>query len=108
MLAPYVFIVGVWRCRPEIIVGFSLVTGPAAAFIVRLVIGISHYGMGGYVAPSPDYFAFSVYTNLLLFFVSLGSWAWNHKEVNYRGIEQGFLLGIVSWIMLVGIAMTFF
>jgi hypothetical protein len=108
MLAPFMFIVGVWRHRPEIIIGFSLTTGLAGALIVRLVIGLSHYGMGSAARPSPDYFSYLAYANLALFLASIGSWALNHKEAETWRVVEGTILGLVSWVMLVGISMVFF
>lgn len=107
-LSPFIIIVCAWRLRAEIIVGFSLITGLASAVIVRLVIGISHYGMGGSAPRSPDYFSYLAYTNLALILVSIGTLAWNHKEVETRHLGNGAILGIVFWVMLVAVVMAFF
>jgi drug/metabolite transporter (DMT)-like permease len=100
MCFPYILIVIVWGWRPDIVIGFSLITGIVGAVLVRLVIGLSHHGMGSAAPSSPDYFSYLSYANVCLSFLSIGNWLSKQKELEARRVGQGALLGTVCWIVL--------
>jgi len=108
MFAPYLLIISAWQLRPGSIIGFSAISGLVGAFLVRLVIGLSHHGMPSQASASPDYFSYLAYANLALLFAALGTWAWKHSEVESRSIGRGAALGVASWLLLIGVLVTFF
>ncbi len=109
MLAPYIVVIVAWRHRPSLIVGFSLITGIIGALLVRLVVGLSHYGVPSPASTAQNrYLSDMAWANLTLFFSALATWVSKNSKMNSIEVGKGAAIATVFWIGLVAILMGVF